>query len=447
MVELTDFERRLAAGVEAFAGPRRSVDAEAIVRAVQAREASKQGGRTFRRDGPGLQWKSSGYAGLVRLVIVGTLLLALVTALVIVGAAYLRSTTPPISNKCAGHVTDADARMGWLAELPPAERAWRSGPGPAAGPAVGRGEIAGFAVQANGIFSGVVLVDSTNGATCRLVDFTHNHGDTGILSWSPVGDALLILLRDEVLLWSMSGLVRPLPPGTDVTLPLGFAWAPDGSAVAISGTSGSIDLLAADGSPGRRFTSPNASVLAWSPGGDRLAIEHGSPVSEISIISVATLQADAMRGRQGLLGWLDQDSLLLAAPEGPASHVRVPIAGGASTPYATLPNLSGGPWIFSPDFGRALVLVAPSDGNFDVTVYNLDGSAQILAPELAPWFSTSKTRTWSPDSNAVALSLYNPEETAMNGLWVLELSGGDPRRLSTERIWIWEGSWRPQTGG
>jgi Tol biopolymer transport system component len=162
------------------------------------------------------------------------------------------------------------------------------------------------------------------------------------------------------------------------------AWAPDSTRLAFTDASGSVSVVAVDGTGLRRLAQ--GSRPAWSPDGTRIAFQGGTPA--------------------------DPDVELVAVD---GSGRRV-IAGG---PGAQLEPQ------WSPDGTRIALLTQPAAGSaFSLAVVGLDGSG--LRTYSGPGVSNPGSFAWSPDGRSIVYAV-----GANQGLVRLDLPSGRRVRLTS----------------
>jgi len=254
MNELSAFERRLAAGLEAYAGPRQSVDADAIARAAANRLPLRRSMLLLFTAGvapaPRLAWRPIALVALV-----AVLALALAASVAIVGN--------------------------------------QPRPLPVVVVPAGNGQIA--YAHAGDIFVG----DLITGATTAIVSGPEI--ESGPI-FSPDGSHIAFLRGDPYTEEASLIVVRPngfdervvVPPGFSES-GVNFAWTPDSASVVVHPhesqpfprhRDGEITLFAASGVAEPRLLTPPLPIgarIAWSPNADLIL---SGPIPQRSVIYV-----------------------------------------------------------------------------------------------------------------------------------------------------------------
>jgi dipeptidyl aminopeptidase/acylaminoacyl peptidase len=276
MNELSAFERRLAAGLEAYAGPRRGVDADAIARTAANRLPLRRSIllrlSAVPAPAPRLALRPT---AMVALVAVLALALALAASVVIVGnqPRRLPAVTVPAGNGLIAYSSDGDIHVGnWETRQTKAI-------------------VSGTTVDSSPKFS----PDGTRIAFVR--------GDP----WT--ADAILIVVRVD------GSDERVVMPAGYSQRGLGFAWTPDSASLVVNHDSkpfttpyfdGELSLVDASGVDEPRLITP---PLPKGPGGGYFGNVQAAPMfrppNGDHILSSATGRAsDAAAGRlEGLYAW------------------------------------------------------------------------------------------------------------------------------------------------
>ncbi len=239
-------------------------------------------------------------------------------------------------------------------------------------------------------------------ALCTLVVPGKLAGTGGVAAASRAPELAFVSARAGAAHISLIGVdgsrERRLTPGGFATP----AWSPDGRRLAFVRTAGghSVILVArADGSGARAITRPGAEagLPAWAPGGRRLAVV----IAHAGTRQIATINADGTGLRR------------LTAPPG----------------FSTAP-------VWSPD-GRQIAFVSHRDHpNPELYVMRGDGGGQTRLTRdgvlLRPGVLHS---VWLPGGGRLAYVAR--VGLAEQAIWVVDASGGTPRRISTGYAPAW----------
>jgi hypothetical protein len=449
------FEQRLAAALDAYAGPPRAVDAATIAhRAAGASARSDWGWRRPHRD---------------RLWLLAA---ALVTATLIAGVLLVAGQKPdrreqvlpspivapftsldptPTANPAVMSATFSCAEaQRWTSRT---ATTWKS----TAPPPATEARSGWIAVWGTQDVPEVILVDPTTGDTCPIVRFEGRHSATpsanpedprsgipvrGPLVWSPDGRALAIIVKQdttvndvvhrvgELFVWSELGLTQPVGPQREPSEFGTPAWSPDGSTLAVPLRS-SIWFLSNVNSHELGCECVLLSV-AWSPSGSRIAVSTQTRVFSEGL-AVASVEADALTsvelgpGERGKpdhpsappYGWLDEQTLLVLDMDRGRITARAadgltpdqdlgPIGSSIEEMQFPSPDRTG--WLFE-DNG--------------LYINNLEGNDKRLIVPRKP-FDTPLG--WAPNSQAVGYLV--DEVNSLQGIWVVNRDGSGWRRVN-----------------
>ena len=143
------------------------------------------------------------------------------------------------------------------------------------------------------------------------------------LGWSDDGRFLACGGRDRVLVWDLEKAA--VAARVDRASPLGFAFRPDGVALAVVG-SGDVALVDLRGGAVVRVPMPTRVFeLAWSPDGARLAATAGSSTAAALVVDVATRRVREIAPGPDTptsIAW-SHDGATIAAIAGPGEGGRV----------------------------------------------------------------------------------------------------------------------------
>jgi Tol biopolymer transport system component len=393
MNELSAFERRLAAGLEDYAGPRQRVDADAIARAAANRLPVRQSILHHFTAGvalaPRLAWRPSAVV-----VIVAVLTLALAAGVVIVG--------------------NQERRL----------------------PAV---EPAGNGLLAYSSRGDIYVGDPETGETTAIV--TGPDVDSAPL-FSPDGTRIAFVRGDQ---WSeAASLVVVRTDGSDArtVVPAGFSqgglgatWTPDGTSLLvnhhspphIAGFDGDLTLVDVSGAAEPRLVTP---PLPNGPGGPYF--HNTDPVAPIfrppdgNLILTTTHSAVRPVGTTPLYAW---DGRLTRRT------TIEPVGLEDFEPYYLQP------WAlrWSPDGSRIAALLGWGEPRFDLAVMNADGSdARLL--------EGASDGPWSPDSTRIAFQSCRAHPDGDRSVIVIvDVSSGAMRELEvTDVATKYEGTVSPR---
>lgn len=236
-----------------------------------------------------------------------------------------------------------------------------------------------------------------------------------------VPGCLLCSAPDAVVIRDVGGgnlRTLPLPDGTQGNFPI--SWAPDGSAVVISGCRPCNN--SGVGRPG------DSSKLTPTP-----AVEHahlfivpvdGSPVREL-LDQIETTFSSAAWSPDGRTIAFARNVCPSAehAPyciDGTSALVTMTLSDGKQTVAA---DVSGGGLVWSPD-GRRIAFADES------SIFVMDADGSHLAK-----LSDGQEPRWSPDSEWL-LFIYD-QTVDITGGWIIPADGGEPRLLGPYGGWAW----------
>lgn len=186
---------------------------------------------------------------------------------------------------------------------------------------------------------------------------------------------------------------------------------------------------------------PGLRDAALSADGRRIALALGTAAQSpaVSILDTTTGERQTISGMGASdVAWMaDGGSVVVAAPspDGRLQWVwRLPIGGGLPATVLAGERSMRRPRP-SPD-GSSLAVVADAEGSMELFVRNLEhGTERVIAcsPEI-------ESPSWSPDGAWLAWSGgRRPEDTESGGIWICEVDGGQPQRLTRDGAWpVWQ---------
>ena len=159
----------------------------------------------------------------------------------------------------------------------------------------------------------------------------------------------------------------------------------------------------------------------------------------MSVLDLVTMERRTISGMAAsAVAWMpDGEGLLVAAPapDGASAWIwRLPIGGGLPEPIMA----GGADWHSpspSPD-GSMVAAIRRSSTGWELIVRDLEQSVDRVVARRA----VIRKPRWSPDGRYLAWSGYErPEDFESGGVWVSEVFGGKPRRLTLDGAWpVWE---------
>jgi hypothetical protein len=391
---------------------------------------------------------------------------------VIALGATLTRTSESAAVPCPATIAEADAVDTFGPGLSRAQREWgiQGGiPGP-----LGSGPIAAFAYGAEYAPLSLLTIDPATGAGCQVVRFGANYQVQTALDWSPSGDALAIAFSNpdmpydnQVLIWTPSRLLRvwsgDLTPDVE--------WAPDGRSIAIwtATSDGSrppaTRIIFADGSPDRTFDVHPVvywtPALQWSPDGSRWLVEEADHLSQdtphaLSLVDLAdgrVTPIDLPTGRYRLIGWLDDERVLvLDWTDGVETqrYLDVSVAAPGSFSVVPIPQaVTSWSSLLSPDREHVASVVegggeAPAGGDLAITGL---AATEVAAPVHVAPRQRAFGVAWSPDGSQVLFQTAEP--TASEGeltrrIWIAGADGdADPRQIAAGDLVTLDDPWQP----
>lgn len=187
------------------------------------------------------------------------------------------------------------------------------------------------------------------------------------------------------------------------------AWSPDGRHIAFT-QSGSIFIVAADGSNARKIEGPPDSSFypAWSPDGSQIAfVARGAVTWEIFAVELGS----------GSVRQLTRTTEENISSQGPA---------------------------WSPD-GSQIAFDRVRDGNFDIYVINADGTGMV---QLTHDQGVDARPAWSPDGRSIVFHSTRDRPAGASGddrsyleLYVMSANGSNVRRLTANRYFDGHPDW------
>ena len=219
----------------------------------------------------------------------------------------------------------------------------------------------------------------------------------------PYGDVLSVPLDGSA--------ARNLTPGTATSTEYQPSWSPDGARILYAsgradGSVFDIYVADADGSHRQLVTSVAGSGVgpAWSPDGTRIAFVSASASTDVYVTTLggAVTRLTTDGEMKSVPVWSPDGSEILytrvTPPDGAATLVTVPAAGGVPRALATQPS-GVGAW--SPD-GTQIAFVRNTPPMPAVYVVGRDGSG-LRRISTAPAAAASSV-AWSPDGTQVAFT-------------------------------------------
>ena len=413
MDELSAFERRLTAGLDALAGPRRSVDAAAIARASASRGSVRSSilpGFTDRSCPPSHRSTRGEPRPCARpvepLVNRFSYLVAAAIAVitvVAVGAGGLLNAPPSTT----------------VSSLPPPSS---TAPSPVASPStiVHRSHNGLIAVVRAGA---LVLVDPATGDTTKvLVEATNVESGqyaASDITWAPDGRRLAFVSHDgpiRVIDIDTGALHEVFSCGIEA-FACTIAWSPDGARIAVA-QRGQLNLIDPDGGNLTRLPLLPKSILqpTWSPDGTRIAFH---------------VLATGLEDQDRRLYVVDRDGSNLTLLLGPVPGLGIwdpawspdgsTIAYLGSTDHQTCPPPV--PW--------ASQRPCQDDWQLHIMVLGLDGSGPREVVEAGACFCGGfmPGLTWSPDGTSLAAVIPSDDDRPW-GVYIANADGTGKRPVA-----------------
>lgn len=277
--------------------------------------------------------------------------------------------------------------------------------------------------------------------------------------WSPSGETIAALRNgSNGLSLEMIDVAGQTASVLSSGAPFYFSWEPRGDRLVShvgEDRFETLDPVGARADIGE--TDPGYLAPQWTPAGivhvadGNLVIQEvgGDPVPIAGVGEFTTFVADPRGAKVALQVLGDGGAVSVAlrqvADVLPNRLVVVDVETGEVQSVAPTPAIG---FFWSPDGESLLYLTpAPDDDGLEVNVWSTDGSSvehgtlvpsEILATDLIPFFPqyAQSMSFWSPDSRAFALPGAVDGE---DGIWVYEVAGGSPKRL-TDGTWVaWSG--------
>ena len=347
--------------------------------------------------------------------------------------------------------------------------------------------IAFLRYLSSGQKAAVLLVPALGGAERKIAEVFPSGSNCTDLTWVPDGNSLVISDRNSpkeptglFLLAIDTGEKRRL---TSPPFPAISSWngdscpslSPDGRTLAFSRTvdaSGDLYLLAVSNDlkvmgEGKRIELGNHSADApiWTEDGreivfwDRAAM-HQSGLWRIDVsgsasrsnepqplVALGENAGDASISRRGhrlaYTSFSSHSSIWrIAAPDGSKTRdEKSARSANGDTPFIYSTRDDSAPE-FSPD-GKRIAFMANRSGNWEIWVCDSDGSNPV---QLTPFRGADVTNPrWSPDGGRIAFD--SDAEGRQFDIWVINASGGKPKRMTTDPAndgnpsWSRDGRW------
>jgi dipeptidyl aminopeptidase/acylaminoacyl peptidase len=213
------------------------------------------------------------------------------------------------------------------------------------------------------------------------------------------------------------------------------AWAPDGSAIALSYPGLGLVLMDPDGTNIRPIISNlNAQNPSWSPDGKQLAFDDGTTIYTVNVDGTGLKRL--LNGSEP--AWSPDGKTIAftsqTTDEGVVDIFTIDIATGQAARLTRAPNNDQSP-AWSPD-GKGIVFVSFRSGEPELYRMNADGSDQAPLPGATGYVSDP---TWSPDGTEIAY-------VDAGAIWTIGADGSSLRQL-TIPISAGSPSWQPLPPG
>ena len=291
------------------------------------------------------------------------------------------------------------------------------------------------------------------------VQLTRDRDEDRAPVWAPDGRRLAFVSRRgaerEIYLINADGSdEQPLTNYGAVDGPVAWASAPPALAPAdprdrlafVSDRDGGrvLYLLAADGRPAARLTTPDAAPVdapAWSPDGRQIAFVSGEPPNR----TVEVMNADgsgrhflsSVPGDQDEPAW-SPDGQQIAFVESFGTAQLILVAGADGSKAAPLTLDSGQNWspAWSPD-GKRIAFTSKRSGDFEIYVMNANGTTWTNLTDNA---ANDWNPAWSPDGRHIAFA---SDRSGDFEIYVMSADGGAPTRLTYSPGDDWQPAWSP----
>jgi Tol biopolymer transport system component len=306
----------------------------------------------------------------------------------------------------------------------------------------------------------IVLVPSLGGAERRLVTLQTQRNSNAGLSWSPDGKYLAAVDKaweqnDGIVLVSVDTgerrMVAKPPEGFfGYTSP---AFSPDGKWIAFNNKQSAFtnDIFVQDvagASPPRRLTNDHRAIngLAWAADGGsivfssnrsgiaalwRVPLDGGTSQRMLGVGESATFPA--VGSRAGLLAYVNlvSDLNIWRAPVDGNHKAGEPVRIVASIRDDRTPHYS--------DDGKQIAFTSERSGSPEIWVAEADGSnPRALTSFGGPTLFGPR---FSRDGRWILFDMFDPDLDGYRQVFVMPSEGGLPRRLTSERANLFNGTW------
>jgi hypothetical protein len=302
------------------------------------------------------------------------------------------------------------------------------------------------------------LIDPVSGQADKVSDFGLVQPMNELVAWSPGGRYLAYMLTASagdrgcsgLFLWSPDRLAQvALDPSIDGQW---FAWAPDGSAIAIrdSDASGAHITVVRFDHTRTSVPGPDCSGCLlfglWSPDSTRMAVfgddQSADSVSHGVVVDLASGVGITLADGIAPMRWIDAESLL-AFRSSPLSFVTVsvPTTGNIGTPIQASWPPVGMAGTLSPDLASAVGSFPCADATTEtcITIQHRAGPDRVVMRVR----SGNSIAFWAPDSQNVVVNVFEGRARD-SGIWVVAADGSNLHRISTTPVALsWPLDWQP----
>lgn len=312
-----------------------------------------------------------------------------------------------------------------------------------------------------GVTSQLFVMDLARGTERRLTNDPYQ--DLSPV-WSPDGKRIAMLsFRDGlgqifVMRADGSSVVQVTHTARPVSTP---TWSPDGNTIAYNSDDGGLHVVQADGSTEHTLPefSDVTSAPAWSPDGQRLAWVRNYGGWDIYLQHFGEKHVTGLtqdRARKAFLNW-SPDGHALAYVSWMDGEPEIYVLDTASGKQQRLTNGKGSQFqspAWSPD-GKQIAFVVQTHG---FGLYQMDADGSNPTPIVVNNFNND-TPAWSASAQKLAFIAHlplppvpagqfrpitmGPPDSEIRQIFVTDLTGHSPQRLTTEQTAIYRLAWSP----